>query len=84
MNFSPEMRMDHWAWRLKFSESFSLDRYWSIECSSLKSRKGGKNGKESPAGIAKKGPKIEKTWENSLANPFFLPFFVPVQLGSVE
>ena len=22
-------------WRSKFSESFSLDRYWSIECSSL-------------------------------------------------
>ena len=37
---------DHWSiwmspgkcmdqWRSKFSESFSLDRYWSIECSSL-------------------------------------------------
>ena len=23
-------------WRSKFSESFSLDRYWSIECSSLR------------------------------------------------
>ena len=22
-------------WRSKFSESFSLDRHWSIECSSL-------------------------------------------------
>ena len=31
---SPEIRMDQW--RSKFSESFSLDRYWSIECSSLK------------------------------------------------
>ena len=31
--FSPEIRMDQW--RSKFSESFSLDRYWSIECSSL-------------------------------------------------
>ena len=30
---SPEIRMDQW--RSKFSESFSLDQYWSIECSSL-------------------------------------------------
>ena len=30
---SPEIRMDQW--RSKFSKSFSLDRYWSIECSSL-------------------------------------------------
>ena len=30
---SPEIRMDQW--RSKFSESFSLDRHWSIECSSL-------------------------------------------------
>ena len=30
---SPEIRMDQW--RSKFSESFSLDRYWSIEGSSL-------------------------------------------------
>ena len=30
---SPEISMDQW--RSKFSESFSLDRYWSIECSSL-------------------------------------------------
>ena len=30
---SPEICMDQW--RSKFSESFSLDRYWSIECSSL-------------------------------------------------
>ena len=30
---SPEIRMDQW--RSKFSESFSLDRYWSIECSPL-------------------------------------------------
>ena len=30
---SPEIRMDQW--HSKFSESFSLDRYWSIECSSL-------------------------------------------------
>ena len=30
---SPEMSMDPWSW--KFSESFSLDWYWSIECSSL-------------------------------------------------
>ena len=22
-------------WRSKFSESFSLDQYWSVECSSL-------------------------------------------------
>ena len=28
-----KIRMDQW--RSKFSESFSLDRYWSIECSSL-------------------------------------------------
>ena len=33
MNFPPEIRMDQW--HSKFSESFSLDRYWSIECSSL-------------------------------------------------
>ena len=32
---SPELSMDQW--RSKFSESFSLDRYWSIECSSLHS-----------------------------------------------
>ena len=31
--FPSEIRMDQW--RSKFSESFSLDRYWSIECSSL-------------------------------------------------
>ena len=30
---SPEIRMDQWC--SKLSESFSLDRYWSIECSSL-------------------------------------------------
>ena len=30
---SPEIRMDQW--RSKFSESFSLDRHWSIECSFL-------------------------------------------------
>ena len=30
---SPEIRMDQW--RSKFSESFGLGRYWSIECSSL-------------------------------------------------
>ena len=30
---SPEIYMDQW--RSKFSRSFSLDRYWSIECSSL-------------------------------------------------
>ena len=33
IRISPEMCMDQWSW--KFSESFSLDRYWSIECSSL-------------------------------------------------
>ena len=33
---SPEIRMDQW--RSKFSQSFSLDRHWSMECSSLKSR----------------------------------------------
>ena len=31
--FSPETGMDQW--RSKFSESFTLDRYWSIERSSL-------------------------------------------------
>ena len=30
---SPELSMDQW--RSKFSESFSLDQCWSIECSSL-------------------------------------------------
>ena len=30
---SPEIGMDQWP--SKFSESFSLDRYWSIECSCL-------------------------------------------------
>ena len=30
---SPGIRMDQW--RSKFAESFGLDRYWSIECSSL-------------------------------------------------
>ena len=38
--------MDQWS--SKFSESFSLDRYWSIECSSLEggrnNRKGGTAG----------------------------------------
>ena len=33
MDFPTEICMDQW--RSKFSESFSLDRYWSIECSSL-------------------------------------------------
>ena len=33
IRISPEISMDQW--RSKFSESFSLDRYWSIECSSL-------------------------------------------------
>ena len=32
VRISPEISMDQW--RSKFSESFSLDRYWSIECSS--------------------------------------------------
>ena len=32
---SPEIRMDQWSW--KFFESCRLDRYWSIECSSLHS-----------------------------------------------
>ena len=31
--FPTEISMDQW--RSKFSESFSLDRHWSIECSSL-------------------------------------------------
>ena len=31
-------------WRSKFSESFSLDRYWSIECSSLFFQDHGKGG----------------------------------------
>ena len=39
--FSGEIRMDQW--RSKCSESFGLDRYWSIECSSLKIRRKGFN-----------------------------------------
>ena len=37
IRISPEISMDEW--RSKFSESFSLDQYWSIECSSLHKHK---------------------------------------------
>ena len=33
MNFPTDISMDQW--RSKFSKSFSLDRHWSLECSSL-------------------------------------------------
>ena len=49
MNFPRNIRMDQW--RSKFSESFSLDRYWSIECSSLFLRLCGGFGSGSEKGV---------------------------------